>query len=79
MGKVARLWSALAISDDRLVALGYAELLYGRLHFGTAWQAIIGRNPLWQYLDLEAGCHKVNYRRASYRRGRVAGKPARPL
>jgi len=32
--KVARLRSALAISDDRLVALGYAELLYGRLHFG---------------------------------------------
>ena len=34
MGKMARLRSALAISDDRLVALGYAELLYGRLHFG---------------------------------------------
>jgi len=34
MGKVARLRSALAISDDHLVALGYAELLYGRLHFG---------------------------------------------
>jgi len=34
MGKVARLLSALAISDDRLVALGYAELLYGPLHFG---------------------------------------------
>ncbi len=34
MGKVARLRSALAISDDRLGALGYAELLYGRLHFG---------------------------------------------
>jgi len=57
--KVARLRSALAISDDRLVALGYAELLYGRLHFGgTAWHADVGRNPLWQYLDLETGCHK---------------------
>ncbi len=37
--KVARLRSALAISDDRLVALGYAELLYGRLHFGGTAKA----------------------------------------
>jgi len=36
--KVARL-RPLAISDDRLVALGYAELLYGRLHFGGTAKA----------------------------------------
>ncbi len=34
MGKVATLGSALVISNDRLIALGYTELLYSRLHFG---------------------------------------------
>lgn len=58
MGKVATLRSALAISDDRLIALGYARVAVRPAALrGTAWQANIGRNPLWQYLDLALAFH----------------------